>query len=132
MWYKSTEMLYKITRFCTKFCTKSHDFVRALSGVKQINTYLISKRPRSVSVHNTCWYEVRIVRDGFTSRFLMSFWITDDVSNLKTLLVSTTYICTRKNLHTQYSYCSFGLLVRCIFLLCIELSVADVSFSRVW
>ena len=45
MWYKSTEMLYKITRFCTKFCTKSHDFVRALSGVKQINTYLISKRP---------------------------------------------------------------------------------------
>ena len=45
MWYKSTEMLYKITRFCTKFCTKSHDFVRTLSGVMQINTYLISKRP---------------------------------------------------------------------------------------
>ena len=45
MWYKSTEMLYKITRFCTKFCTKSHDFVRPLSGVMQINTYLMSKRP---------------------------------------------------------------------------------------
>ena len=30
-------------------CTKSHDFVRSLSGVMQINTYLISKRPSYIS-----------------------------------------------------------------------------------
>ena len=45
--WKSTEILYQITRFCTKIYRKNTDFFRPLPGAMQINTYLISKGPNT-------------------------------------------------------------------------------------